>query len=770
MAANISSAAQGEAGTPLLPVSGAVAGAAKRPLETNVAAGFASALAILVLIALIQHWTIQKFVENDRRVVQTNEVLAQLEATLSGVWDAEAGLRAYVMMGIEYYPPLGRAAVDDALEHLRKIRQLTSDNPRQQQRLNVLEPLITARFAALQHVAELAKDQGIEAVREFNLGAGGWQGLDEIRKVVEEMQGEEQILLQQRTRMAEASAGRTTWVSFLGSLTALLLIALAAWLFRNDFTERNRAEEQLLRSEERFRLLIERVKDYAIITLDPQGRVTTWNSGAEQIKGFRAEEIIGQHFSRLYPQEDRDRGKPEMELEVAAAEGRYEDRDWRARKDGSRYWANTLITALRDPQGQLIGFIKITRDLSERKRAEEALRSSEERFRAVAESANDAFISGNQEGNIIHWNHGAERIFGYTAAEALGKPLTLIMPERLHAAHEEGMRRYLSTGVARVVGKTVELTGRKKDGTELPLELSRSSWRTAEGTFFTVVIRDITERKRAEDEIINLNEGLQERNEELRAANHELEAFTYSVSHDLRAPLRHIDGFSKLLLEDHSRELSGEAREYLSLICDGAREMSQLVDEMLNLARIGRQELSLEVTGLDDLVQNLAINMAAQYPDRAIHWKVQPLPFVECDRSLLKQVFTNLLSNAVKFTGPREVAVIEVGSFQQDGETVFFVRDNGVGFDRKHVDKLFGVFQRLHRQEDFEGTGVGLAIVQRVVNKHGGRVWAEGELNRGAVFYFTLGKAKERSGEIFAAGEETTIDGRSHYGHSLSRG
>ena len=263
---------------------------------------------------------------------------------------------------------------------------------------------------------------------------------------------------------------------------------------------------------------------------------------------------------------------------------------------------------------------------------------------------------------------------------------------------------------------------------------------------------EIAERELAQQKMRELNGDLERRAAELEAANKELEAFTYSVSHDLRAPLRHIDGFSKLLLEEHSPELSEEAREYLSFVRDGTREMNQLVDDLLNLTRVGRKELSLQVTGLNALVAEVMSALKAENAERAIEWKIESLPFVECDPSLMKQVFINLLSNAVKFTRLRQPAIIEVGSVRQGDNDVIFVRDNGVGFDMKHVGKLFGVFQRLHRQEDFEGTGIGLAIVQRIIRKHRGRVWAEAELNKGAAFYFTLGVPEESGPKIQAEG------------------
>ncbi len=499
-----------------------------------------------------------------------------------------------------------------------------------------------------------------------------------------------------------------------------------------DLSERHRVEEKLRRSEERSRQLVDSVKDYAILLLDTEGRVISWNAGAQRINGYRTEEILGEHFSRLFIPEDVAAGLPAHHLKLAASEGQYEDEGWRVRKDGSRFWANAVLTAVRDEQGTLTGFAKVTRDLTERRRADEALRAAEEYARLIVDLAYSAFVAIDQGGVITGWNRQSEITFGWSRADALGRELAeTIIPPQHRDAHRRGLKHFLATGEGPVLNRVIELTALRRDGSEFPIELTISPLRLADKLVFTAFIRDITDRKAAE-------EALKRSATALEAANAELESFSYSVSHDLRAPLRAIDGYAQALLEDHAAQLDAEGQRLLGVVRENAQRMGQLIDGLLRFARFGRQSMTMAPIDMMDLARRVVAELQQGGGSALPLVTIDTLPPAMGDKTLVRQVLANLVANAVKFSRGQPRPDVRIGARPQGGEVIYLVQDNGIGFDMRYADKLFQVFGRLHRAEEFEGTGVGLALVQRIVQRHGGRVWAESVPDRGATFHFTL--------------------------------
>ena len=405
-----------------------------------------------------------------------------------------------------------------------------------------------------------------------------------------------------------------------------------------------------------------------------------------------------------------------------------------------------------DEFGQLAHSLDDMADALQSRQTETA--RAEARFANIVNLAADAIISVDEEQRILIFNYGAEQIFGYTAAEMLGQALDRLLPERYAEAHRGHIRQFgTAPQTARHMSKRSDVFGRRKDGSEFFAEAS-ISWAIENGKqVFTVFLRDISARKQAEEEIRQLNVNLErrvlERTAELAAANQELEAFSYSVSHDLRAPLRSIDGFSQAVLEDYADKLDDQGKDYLNRVRGATQRMGHLIDDMLTLSRVTRAEMLRETVDLGALAADALAELQKSEPERKVDWHIESGLVAEGDVRLLRVVLVNLLGNAWKFTGKTANAKIEFGAASapdtgnapipdtQDAPG-FFVRDNGAGYDMSYADKLFGAFQRLHLLSDFPGTGIGLATVQRIIHRHGGRVWAEGAVGKGATFYFTL--------------------------------
>jgi PAS domain S-box-containing protein len=381
-------------------------------------------------------------------------------------------------------------------------------------------------------------------------------------------------------------------------------------------------------------------------------------------------------------------------------------------------------------QGEFTGVVVTFRDISERVRAEKSLKSSEVRFRVLAETANDAIVSADRRGNIIYFNRAAELIFGYRAREVSGAPLMILMAERFRDAHQQAIARFLATKEERVVGKTVELVGQHKDGREFPIELSLTSWKAGEETFFTGIIRDITERKRTQD-------ALAEKADELEHSNQELQQFAYVASHDLQEPLRMITGYTQLLARRYQGKLDQDADEYINYAVDGAKRMQTLISDLLTYSRVGTRGKLFAAADCEAILKTTLTNLQIAIQESGAVVTHDGLPTVACDGGQIGQLLQNLIGNGIKYRNSR-APEIHVGCKPEDGHWLFWVKDNGIGIDPQYAERIFVIFQRLHTREEYPGTGIGLAVCKKIVERHGGRIWIQSELGKGSTFFFTL--------------------------------
>ena len=567
---------------------------------------------------------------------------------------------------------------------------------------------------------------------------------------------------------------------------------------RSDFTPD-------ARSAELYHRLVQSVTDYAIYAIDPAGHVINWNPGAQRIKGYTPEDIVGESFTVFYTPEDQEAGRPQRLMDTAVMEGHVEDEGWRVRKDGSRFWASVALTPIRDATGGLLGFTKVTRDLTDRRAAEEAVRQSEEQFRLLVQSVKDyAILMLDPDGRVVSWNEGAERIKGYTAEEIRGRSFTVFYTEEARSAAfpEYELEQAALNGRFEDEGWRV-----RKDGTAFWANVIITALRGTSGRLlgFAKVTRDLTERRNAEEarvrlaaeeaahaeaarrseELEQLNEELQHQSAELEeqtneleeqtsemqllmqqfedanvqlrsalesaeaartnaersaedaaAAYRELDQFAYVASHDLKAPLRGISNLAQWIQDDLGPDLAGESLEHMRLLQGRVRRMEALIDGILAYSRAGRVRKEPQIVETGALVEE-AIELLA--PAEGTVVEVQPgMPPVLAERVSLLQVFMNLIGNAIKYAAAdRPDVVVELGWSRTDDFYEFTVADNGPGIPPEYHERIWAIFQTLEPRDRVEGTGIGLSVVRKVVESRGGRTWVESAPGAGALFGFS---------------------------------
>ena len=831
-------------------------------LDRMTTVGFVMAVTIMLSVAGVSWNYTYRLQEAGTLVSHSSEVLRQIENIRAGMAGRESSQRGYVILGDEHLLDQRTELTNSVRKDLAILRQLTADDPAQQQRLDKIGKTVEARTVFGDQVIEVRRQGGFPAAQKMIATGVGTALTAEFTRLITSMRESEYAMLVTRQKDVSSTATSTFLLLPSGIFLSLSILSLALFFLNAGMTEEKQTRERLRASLREVVDFKSALDEHAIVAItDPLGKINYVNDKFCQISQYSRAELIGQDHRIINSGYHPKAFFRNLWTTVACGQVWHGEVKNRA-KHGSSYWVDTTIVPFLNEEGKPRQYVAIRTDITERKKTEEANRL----LAAIVNCSNDAIIGKDLNSIVTSWNTGAERLFGYTAAEMLGQSITrLIPPDRLaeekeiiakikkgeSVEHFETMRAAkdgrlinISVSVSPIKDKEGRITGASKvarditeqkaaqealhesekqfrtmidtipqltwmanpdgyifwynqrwydyTGTTLkdmegwgwkrvhdPEFLPRviAGWATSiangdpfemefplrasdgeYGWFLTRVVpikdvagnvvrwfgtnTDLSEQREAAEKIRELNVKLEqrvaERTAELEVANKELEAFSYSVSHDLRSPLRAVDGFSQAVLEDCADLLPEQGRSDLQTIRTAAQRMGRLIDDLLAFSKLGRTAMKMQEINTGKLVREVMDELRDLQKGRNVEIMLKNLPPCRGDPSLLNQVWVNLISNALKYTSHRPVAVIEIGSRPEKDTTAYYVRDNGAGFDMRYAQKLFGVFQRLHRLDEFEGTGVGLAIVHRIVTRHDGRIWAEAKPDGGATFHFTL--------------------------------
>jgi PAS domain S-box-containing protein len=703
--------------------------------------GFCAALAILAGMSAVSYLSVRGFVERADWVAHTQEVLRETETVLSDLKDVETGVRGYLISGQKSFLAPYFDTLASIPTHLHRLKQLTADNDEQQKQIRNLEKLVDQR---LQQAALFLNMAGAEhllvsepAKKHIALGK---LTMDEIRGLVRDMRAREESLLVRRAEDSKHSSAMATATIVVGTLTSITMLVVAFVFLRKEIAQRASAEGAAQASAmETESLYNEAPCGYH--SVDKDGTFVRINDTELAWLGYSRDEVVGklkfidviapecvktvtENFPKLV------QGGKTMDLEYTMV-----------RKDGSAFPVAVNAVPLLDANGRYVMSRTTMFDTTAMKRVERQFEQANNFLDAVVENIPSMiFVKEAKTLRFVRINKAEEELLGMPREALIGKSdHELFSKEQADLFVAKDREVLAKDGMVEVAEEKLTIAS----GT-LILRTRKIGLRDSEGRpqYLLGISDDITEQKRAEEAIRTLNASLEVRANQLEAANKDLESFSYSVSHDLRAPLRAIDGFSKIFEDDYGSHVDDEGRRLLTVVRDNSQRMGVLIDDLLAFSRLGRQPLSSEQVDMKSLAAEALGDVRAADPGIDTSAVViLDLPAATADPALLKQVWVNLLSNALKYTSTRETPRIEVGFLAAESahdHVTYFVKDNGVGFDMRYYDKLFGVFQRLHRIDEFSGTGVGLAIVHRLVTRHGGRVWAEAELDKGATFFFSL--------------------------------
>lgn len=658
--------------------------------------------------------------QTEADVVRTGAVIAAGEAVVAQLQRVISPGRADGSASNGSLPAARADSMSELESAVGRLERLTADDPTQQQRVAELRLLLDAVHHAQDEGGDPAEGRSARTEIDDPLPTEGREALvSEVRALVAEIRGEEERLLDQRNREGTRSASFVQrLIVSMGLVSAVILTAVFGALFF-EIGQRLAAEDAARRHATEVEDLYNRAP-CGYHSLDAEGRFVHINDTELDWLGYAREDVVGRlRFTDVVTAE----GAAEFarNFPILLEEGFVHDLDFdMLRKDGSRLAVSVSATAIRDADGRFISSRSTVFDVTTRKRLEEELDH-------IFTLSQDLLCIADASGELVRINPAWEHVLGYSLVDIVNCPfLDFVHPEdqaATQAVFEEQIH-----GGNRIT--SFENRYRAKDG-DYRVLLWNSTPVASEGRVYASA-RDITERKRSED-------ALHSAKLEAEAANLELEAFSYSVSHDLRAPLRAIDGFSTALLEDHANVLGSDGVRHLERVRSATRRMSDLIDDLLELSRLSRRQIVSSRVDLSAIAEDVVGQLRLQEPERTVEVRIQTGLVAMGDHRLLRVVLENLLGNAWKYTRKTEDAEVEMGRGVIDGLPAWWVRDNGAGFDMAYADRLFGAFQRLHRADEFEGTGIGLATAQRIIRRHGGRIWAEAAVDEGATFHFTLG-------------------------------
>jgi PAS domain S-box-containing protein len=697
-------------------------------LNQKIVSPFLLILALLMGNSVYTYHNYQRLNSNNEWVVHTQQVLVAVDDIRSLVNHTNDMVRFHFTQGKKSTSQDFEKVLNQTLGALDAVKQMTKENPLQEKNEDLMIALLHSQDALLRQLAVTPAQKGYTTLRDEISDYSV-----KIRDLLSVMRKEEDRLLGLRTEET-ADSIKATGISF-----GLELILALIFIFLNFIllTQRIRAEAALRESENNYHKAVEAIKDFAISVVDPQGRIVTWNEGAERINGYKRTEILGKGFPILYIPEDVKADKPQRLLKMAAENDRVEDEGWHVRKDGSRFLADVVITSMRDEKGELRGFVKITRDVTERKKAENEVKQANAFLNTVLENLpNMVFVKDAKDLRFVMFNKAGEELLGIPRADLIGKNDYDFFPQEEADFFTSKDRKVLGEGKLLDIP---EETLQTRDKGPRTLHTKKIPVLDAEGKpqYLLGISEDITEQKEREKMKIYT--------QALETSNRELQDFVFVASHDLQEPLRKIQAFGEFLRDEFKEILGETGRDYVERMRSAANRMQTLINDLLALTRVTTKAQPFVPVNLSEILQGVLSDLETRIQEKKAKVEVGALPTLEADATQMRQLFQNLIANALKFQRAGAQPEIKITASKPskgvpNGGTRcrITVEDNGIGFDNKYVEQIFKVFERLHGRDEYEGTGIGLAICRKVVERHGGTIQAEGVPGKGSRFTVEL--------------------------------